>query len=194
MFSELKFRKSDFEKRNYALFGLMCVYGIELLDDNIAECHKNMLEILADYIGLDEQDDLYQAAAYVLSQNIVHGDALTMLTISRKPIIFAEWGYLGKGKFQRRDFRFDTLTQMSSFGFVVVAGSLARTETVPFVHAYLKELREVLLADGVVEQTPEGLRFRRDQLFNSPSTAAGVVLGRAANGRNGIPRTQSGGR
>jgi hypothetical protein len=106
-----------------------------------------------------------------------------MLTISRKPIIFAEWGYLGKGKFQRRDFRFDTLTQMSSFGFVVLAGSLARTETVPFVHAYLKELREVLLADGVVEQTPEGLRFRRDQLFNSPSTAAGVVLGRAANGR-----------
>ena len=33
-----------------------------------------------------------------------------------EPITFAEWGYLGKGKFQRRDFRFDTLTQMSSFG------------------------------------------------------------------------------
>ena len=33
---ELKFGKSDFEKRNYALFGLMCVYGIELLDDNVA--------------------------------------------------------------------------------------------------------------------------------------------------------------
>src|SRR3989442_14475329 len=32
---ELKFGKSDFEKRHYALFGLMCVYGIEFLDDNI---------------------------------------------------------------------------------------------------------------------------------------------------------------
>jgi len=32
-----------------------------------------------------------------------------------QPIAFAEWGYLGKGKFQRRDFRFDALTQMSSF-------------------------------------------------------------------------------
>jgi hypothetical protein len=52
----------------------------------------------------------------VLSQNIVHGDALTMLTSGGKPITFAEWGYLGKGKFQRRDFRFDRLAQMSSLG------------------------------------------------------------------------------
>ena len=27
---------------------LMCIYGIELLADNIAECRANMLEILAD--------------------------------------------------------------------------------------------------------------------------------------------------
>jgi hypothetical protein len=39
-----------------------------------------------------------------------------MLTNKGQPITFAEWGYLGKGKFQRRDFRFDTLTQMSTFG------------------------------------------------------------------------------
>jgi hypothetical protein len=28
---------------------------------------------------------------------------------------FAEWGYLGKGKFQRRDFRLDNLTLSSAF-------------------------------------------------------------------------------
>lgn len=33
-----------------------------------------------------------------------------------QPITFAEWAYLGKGKYHRRDFRFDTLTQISSFG------------------------------------------------------------------------------
>ena len=55
-------------------------------------------------------DDLYRAAFYVLSQNLVHGDALTMRTHDGQPITFAEWGYLGKGKFQRRDFRFDVLT------------------------------------------------------------------------------------
>ncbi len=48
---ELKFGKCDFEKRHYALFGLMCIYGIELLADNVAECRANLLEILADYLG-----------------------------------------------------------------------------------------------------------------------------------------------
>ena len=112
---ELKFGKSDFEKRHYALLALMCTYGIELLADNIAECRANMLEILADYLNLEESEDLYQAAFYVLSQNLVHGDALTMHTIDGQPITFAEWGYLGKGKFQRRDFRFDVLTGSSAF-------------------------------------------------------------------------------
>jgi hypothetical protein len=113
---ELKYGMSDFEKRHYALLGLMCIYGIDLLHDNIAECHENMLEIVADYLALDGKDDLFRAAANVLAQNVVHGDALTMLASTGQPITFAEWGYLGKGKFQRRDFRFDTLAQMSSFG------------------------------------------------------------------------------
>ena len=30
---ELKFGKSDFEKRHYALLAVMCAYGVELLDD-----------------------------------------------------------------------------------------------------------------------------------------------------------------
>ncbi len=111
---ELKFRKSAFEKQHYALLALMCTYGIELLADNIAECRANMLEILADYLSLQESDDLYRAASYVLSQNLVHGDAMTMRTSDGGPITFAEWGYIGKGKFQRRDFRLDALTQMSA--------------------------------------------------------------------------------
>ena len=112
---ESKFGKSDFEKQHYALLALMCIYGIELLADNIAECRENMLGIFAEYLNIDESDDLYRAATFVLSQNLVHGDALTMRISSGEPITFAEWGYLGKGKFQRRDFRFDTLTHSSAY-------------------------------------------------------------------------------
>lgn len=112
---ELKFGKSTFERRHYALLGLMCCYGIELLADNIAECQANMLGEFADYLGIGESDDLYRAASYVLSQNLVLGDALTMKTHAGQPIVFAEWGYLGRGKFQRRDFRLDVLTGASSF-------------------------------------------------------------------------------
>ncbi|MCD6734096.1 MAG: N-6 DNA methylase [Burkholderiaceae bacterium] len=112
---ELKFGKSEFERRHYALLAVMCTYGIELLDDNIAECRANMLEILANYLKIAESDDLYRAASYVLSQNLVHGDALKMRTCDDQPITFSEWGYLGKGKFQRRDFHLDVLTGSSSF-------------------------------------------------------------------------------
>jgi hypothetical protein len=112
---ESKFGKAEFERHHYALLAVMCTYGIELLADNIAECRVNMLDALADYLNLSETDEVYRAAFYVLSQNLVHGDALTMRTHDRQPITFAEWGYLGKGKFQRRDFRLDALTQMSSF-------------------------------------------------------------------------------
>jgi hypothetical protein len=112
---EAKFGKSDFERRHYALLAVMCTYGIELLVDNITECRANMLEALADYLNLNETDEVYLAAFYVLSENLVHGDALTMRMHDGQPITFAEWGYLGKGKFQRRDFRLEALAQMSSF-------------------------------------------------------------------------------
>ena len=40
---------------------------------------------------------------------------MKMTTVDGAPITFAEWGYLGKGKFQRRDFRLDMLTLSSAF-------------------------------------------------------------------------------
>ncbi len=112
---ELKYGKADFEKRQYALLALMCIYGIELLPDNIAECRANLLEIFAEYLNLETADDLYRATFFVLSQNLIHGDAMKMRAADDSAILFAEWGYLGNGKFQRRDFRFDTLTLSSSF-------------------------------------------------------------------------------
>jgi hypothetical protein len=134
---ELKYGKSDFEKRHYALLGVMCIYGIELLEDNVSECRENMLNILADYLLIDEADDAYRAASFVLAQNIVRGDALTMLTSEGLPIMFSEWGYVGKGKFQRREFRLDALAQMSSFGKDSLYG--LTQEEVAFIESQVAE-------------------------------------------------------
>src|SRR6266513_4516974 len=71
---DLKYGKSDFERRHYALLGLMCIYGIELLADNIAECRANVLEVFAEYLNLDESYELCCAASYVLSEKLVRGD------------------------------------------------------------------------------------------------------------------------
>lgn len=115
---DARYGSSDFEKRHYALLALMSIYGIELLDDNVADCRANLLEVFATYTGVEPADEWSVAAERVIEVNIVHGNALSMTTQASlpQPITFAEWSYLGKGRFHRRDFRFDTMTQMSSFG------------------------------------------------------------------------------
>jgi SAM-dependent methyltransferase len=67
---ELKYGQSDFERRHYALLALMCIYGIELLPDNIADCRANLLEIFSEYLNVESSDDFYRAAVCVLSLNL----------------------------------------------------------------------------------------------------------------------------
>lgn len=112
---EARYGKSEFEKRHYALLALMCIYGIELLADNVAECRAILVGVFAHYLVVDPSDPWFRAAERVAAANIVHGDALSMITVDGLPITFPEWGYLGRGKFQRRDFRYDNLTQRASF-------------------------------------------------------------------------------
>lgn len=68
-------------------------------------------------------------------------------------------------------------------GFVVHKGSLARTESVPSIHDLGLQLRDSLIAKGILADEGAQLRFTEDYEFTSPSTAAMVVLGRTSNGR-----------
>ena len=112
-----RYGSTGFEAEHHALVAVMSVYGIELLSDNVHECQRNLSGVLELFLGAGHADECLRAAEAVLKENIVHGDAQTMLTVEEKPepIVFAEWSYLGKGRFQRRDFRLDTLMQMSAF-------------------------------------------------------------------------------
>lgn len=68
-------------------------------------------------------------------------------------------------------------------GFIVVKGSqLVKVET-NTIHQYMSTLRKDLLAQGVIVDQGQHYAFAQDQVFTSPSTAAGVILGRTANGR-----------
>ena len=68
-------------------------------------------------------------------------------------------------------------------GFVVLKGSQVVKDEVPSIHEYLSTLRKDLLAQGVIGGNGTQYGFTQDQVFQSPSTAAGVLLGRSANGR-----------
>jgi hypothetical protein len=113
-----RYGKSEFEHRHHLLLALMSIYGIELLPDNVDECRKNLLKVVSDAVGPKRDDVWIEAATAVLMLNIVHGNALSMTTCGEPElaITFAEWSYLGKGMFHRRDFRFDLMTQASSLG------------------------------------------------------------------------------
>ncbi len=111
----VRYRKSNFERNHYALLALMSIYGIELLQDNVEECRQNLLTIFTEYLKATNDEPWTLAAHNVLQANIIHGDALSLLTTSGNPIEFPEWGYLGSGKYQRRDFRFESLTQRASY-------------------------------------------------------------------------------
>jgi len=71
----------------------------------------------------------------------------------------------------------------SSEGFIVRAGSQAVTDEVASIHPFLIDMRKSLLKQGVLELAGASFRVTQDYTFNSPSTAAGVLLGRSANGR-----------
>lgn len=67
-------------------------------------------------------------------------------------------------------------------GFVVFKGSQAKKETVPSCHEYLINLRQKLLVNEIIVERNGSFEFAQDYVFNSPSTAGGVVLGRSTNG------------
>lgn len=74
----------------------------------------------------------------------------------------------------------------STQGFVVKAGSHAVAETVPSMQQHVRgmyDLRQELIANGVLQREGDIYRFAQDYVFSSPSTAAAVILGRSANGR-----------
>jgi hypothetical protein len=68
-------------------------------------------------------------------------------------------------------------------GFVVSAGSHGRLEEVPSIHEWLHNIRKSLMSQGILVPDGDRLVLTQDYVFDSPSSAAGVLLGRAANGR-----------
>jgi hypothetical protein len=72
--------------------------------------------------------------------------------------------------------------RMVADGFVVLKGSVARAESVASAHKYISTRRQGMVAAGALVPEGSSLRFTDDYLFDSPSGAAMLVLGRTANG------------
>ncbi|MGM0587550.1 MAG: SAM-dependent DNA methyltransferase [Bacteroidota bacterium] len=111
--SRYKKHQRDFER--YAILAVSSIYGIDLLLDNVEECRSRLYGIFEKYYTTlfkrDCREDFQRSIKFVLSRNIIHGDALTLKQegLVDDPIIFSEWSLVYRDQIKRRDYTMETL-------------------------------------------------------------------------------------
>ena len=111
---------SDYERNS--ILALTSIYGIDLLSDNAQTCRDRLFNIWEkEYTSIAKKNvnnNLKDVAKYILSLNIVTGNALSMKCVDSnqqdldQPIIFPEWSFINDYLIKRRDFRFDVLLKV----------------------------------------------------------------------------------
>jgi hypothetical protein len=110
----------DFEK--YLFLVCSSVYGIDIQQDNVNECQERLLAFLAEnYKKLFKKTykpQLIKTLKFILSKNIICGDALTLKTYENDligiPIKFTDWSIISGNLVKRKDFIFSDLIERSS--------------------------------------------------------------------------------
>lgn len=133
-----QYKKSTYEYEQNSVLAITSIYGVDIMMDNVLLCRERMFEIWnKEYTAnckKDANDETRAAVRFILSKNIVLGNALSMTCVDEngediegQGIIFPEWSFVSGAMLKRRDFRFDVLlkenedatmydTQFSLFG------------------------------------------------------------------------------
>ncbi|MCQ2351188.1 MAG: restriction endonuclease subunit M [Paludibacteraceae bacterium] len=115
-YSQLQYEKD-------AIISVSSIYGIEILEDNVERCRERLLQIFKDeYKTLFKskiKTECIESARFLLSKNIIWGDALTYRLINKpdESIIISEWSPVMNGKFNRRDYGFSYMVGKSGCFF-----------------------------------------------------------------------------
>lgn len=115
-----RYAKSQLEYERYAVLAVSSLYGIDILADNVDACRARLFELFDQrYTKLFKnrtKNDCRESVGFILSRNILHGDALTLKTVTAPPapIIFSEWSAVNGSLIKRRDFVYADLVKFSS--------------------------------------------------------------------------------
>lgn len=104
-----RYKKNQLDYERYAVIAVSSIYGIDLLLDNVEECRKRLLNIFQNQYQKLYKDqikaDCLASVKFILSKNIIQGDALTLNKVgSQEPIVFAEWSAVNGSMIKRRDY------------------------------------------------------------------------------------------
>lgn len=109
--------RPDYEK--YSIVALSSVYGVELLQDNTDACIERLFnhfkDIYKKHMKNDASEKALEAAHFILTKNILCGDALTLLKNDGTPIVFAEWKWVKDTLVKRRDFELSRILEAESY-------------------------------------------------------------------------------
>lgn len=110
-----RYKKSQLEYERNAITAISSIYGVDILEDNVQACRDRLLGIFKkDYIHnykKDYNEEFLLSAEFILSKNIIWGDALSMKKIDGTPITFSEWSAVNGSMLKRRDFQLDKLLE-----------------------------------------------------------------------------------
>ena len=110
-----RYSKSHASYEKYSIIAITSLYGVDILQDNVEACINRLYNTWNDeYTKIckkDASDVCRESCKYILSKNILCGDALTMLKSDGDPITFAEWKLASNTLFKRRDFQLSQLLE-----------------------------------------------------------------------------------
>ncbi len=122
--AERNYKKSAHDYEKYAILALMSMYGVDIMQDNVEICRKRLFSIWNEQYTKtcrnEASDEARKTAEYILSKNIICGNALTMMQVDSECndtdnyITFSEWSFVLGDKVKRRDFRLDQLLDGSN--------------------------------------------------------------------------------
>lgn len=95
--------KSDWQ--HYAWLAVSSIYGVELLEDNTCACRERLYKFVCDSHPFAVDGLFRESVRFVLSKNILTGDALTMSQADGTPTTFAEWSFVRGDRVKRRDYQ-----------------------------------------------------------------------------------------
>jgi len=134
---ESRYKKSQLEFERYAVIAVSSIYGIDILEDNVQECRERLFAIFDKQYSKIFKDKCKQAcrdsAWFILSRNILWGDALTLKTVCGKedPIVFSEWSAVNGSMIKRRDYTLANLLAYQPMGAGTLFSDLGEEAFIP---------------------------------------------------------------
>ena len=119
---EGRYARSRLDYEQNAVLAVSSLYGIDILEDNVLACRRRLFDRYdAAYSGRfkrNAQDSCRRAVRFILEQNIVRGNALTLRTVGAdpQPIEFSEWSFVRGSFLKRRVFAFHALMPPTEAG------------------------------------------------------------------------------